>query len=74
MQKVKFGKRVHGMSESGRPYDFVELSDGFSSFQAENTLGDQIDELQRGQDVEVELHVEAGFKGIRARLVDIQVA
>lgn len=70
MQEVIFGKRTHG-AKDGRPYDLVELSDGFQSFTVENGVGSKADEYKKGDSVKVSLLCSGSYRGLVAKLVDI---
>jgi len=64
MVKYKFVDAVVGVAkESGRPYSFVKLSDGLSSFTVANPNNVPTDAFKKGQDVNVDFTISAGYKG-----------
>jgi len=63
MQKYKFVESVHGVSKAGRAYNFAKLSDGLATFTVSNAKGLDLSAFKKGQDVNVEFEVTAGYKG-----------
>lgn len=77
MQTLKFVGKNRGISKKGKAYDIIELSDGVASFIAgvDPDISDELheEELERAQDIDVELHVQTGYDGLRATLVNYKI-
>jgi len=75
MQTVVYGRLVTGVAkETGKPYNFVELSDGFAAFSASYNpdLREELENMKRGQQFTGEFTIAPGYKGLSATLESIE--
>jgi len=63
MAKVKFVESLSGISKAGREYSFVKLSDGLATFTVSNPKHIDMSKFVKGQDINVEYEVSAGYAG-----------
>jgi len=75
MQRLKFVSRASGKSKAGKDYDIVTLSNGLQAFTATNNIDDEFyEDLEEGDDVNVELHCDVRFGSLIARVNHIEKA
>lgn len=72
MQTCKYVERISG-EKNGRHYDLVKFTDGVESFTVQNGVGDAVEDFSRGDEVNCEFEVSAGFKNsVRVKLVKVE--